>query len=114
MTQYEERYGYTRDQGQRQGQDEPIRRVAAQDDRPFSPQRIRALRLQARWTQQELASAAGIGIATLSLIERDALPDGHRPRVSTVLRLAEALGEALGRTVDPEELLQPEPVGATP
>jgi transcriptional regulator with XRE-family HTH domain len=105
MTQFEERYGYTRER-----QDEPIRE---HHDRPINPQRVRALRLEARRTQQELASAAGLGISTVSLIERDALPDDHRPRVATVLRLAQALSEALGRPVDPLELLYDEPVGAS-
>jgi transcriptional regulator with XRE-family HTH domain len=91
MTQYEERYGYTRERT-----DEPVREYY---DRPINPQRIRALRLKARRTQQELASAAEIGISTLSLIERDALPDDHRPRVATVNQLAEALGEASSGSV---------------
>jgi transcriptional regulator with XRE-family HTH domain len=76
------------------------------EGRAINPRAIKVLRLQARLTQQELASAAEIGIATLNTWERDRQPQDHRPRVGNVLKIAEALSAKLGRTVDPGELLR--------
>jgi transcriptional regulator with XRE-family HTH domain len=88
--------------------------VEQYEGRAINPRAIKALRLQARLTQQELASAAEIGISTFNTWERDRAPKDHRPRVGNVLKIAEALSARLGRTVDPGELLLPresEPVG---
>jgi transcriptional regulator with XRE-family HTH domain len=81
-------------------------------DRAIDRVAVRRLRLEARYTLQALATAADMGIATLSAWEVGRVPDDHRPRIATVLRLAEALSRALGREVNPDELLRPrEPAG---
>jgi transcriptional regulator with XRE-family HTH domain len=82
------------------------------EDRAIDGAAIKALRLEAGLTLLQLAYEAKVGIATLNAWELGRVPDGHRPRISTVLRLAGALSGALERTVDPGELLQPrEPAG---
>ncbi len=50
--------------------------------------RVRDERVKRFWTQERLASAAGISQKALSKIENDEV----EPRFSTILKLAEALG----------------------
>ena len=51
-------------------------------------ERVRNLRFQRGFTQQELAEMLGISIAYMSLIERG----GRNPPFTTVVAIAEALG----------------------
>lgn len=67
-----------------------------------SGERIRRLRERRRMTQQDLAVACGLAVPTISRIETGV----HRPRFSTVDRIAEALG------VDPDELVDYAPLVA--
>lgn len=54
----------------------------------FEPGRIRAERKKIGWSQADLALKAGLSLSGVSLIEL-----GRKvPRVSTVMRIAEALG----------------------
>ncbi len=63
--------------------------------------RIRALRKSRRWSQEELAERAGLGVATVARLERSG-----RGQIATLLRVA----SALGRLRDFEALLAaPEP-----
>lgn len=57
----------------------------------LDPRLIRELRLRRGLGVPQLAEAAGIGVTTLYQIERGECV-GHGPRISTVGRLAEALG----------------------
>lgn len=57
--------------------------------------RVLAMRTARGMTQQQLASAAGISLATLSMIERGR----NRPRIGTLRRIAAAL------SCDPADLL---------
>jgi len=59
-------------------------------------QRVRELRDARRWTQERLAEAAGLTPVQLSRIENGA----NDPKLTTVLRLARALGVRLGELVD--------------
>ncbi len=54
-------------------------------------QRLEQARRQKVWTQEELATAAGVPVVTISRIE-----NGHTeaPRPSTIRKLASALGVA--------------------
>lgn len=61
----------------------------------IDPSRLRAQRLRAFMTQQDLAQETGLAKSTISLLERGR----QLARISTVRRLAEALD------VDPGELL---------
>ena len=63
---------------------------------------FRELREEAGLTQSELAEAAGVRQATVSEMERG-LP--RRIDLDVLERLADALAGALGRTVEPGELL---------
>ena len=65
--------------------------------------RLRAARRDAVLTQAELATAAGLSEATVVAAEK-----GQRVRISTVRKLAAALG------VDPKELLRTVPATAEP
>jgi transcriptional regulator with XRE-family HTH domain len=60
--------------------------------------RVKNFRDAAGWTQEELATRAGLSVAMVSQIEQGKRPD---PRVSTVTKLADALavdvGELIGR-----------------
>ena len=53
---------------------------------------LKAKRLEAALTQQELATKAGVDINTVGELEKE--PPGKRPRPTTVRKLAEALGIA--------------------
>ncbi len=57
-------------------------------------QRLRILRQRRVWTQYDLAAAAGLPQATINRIENGR----NQPRVSTVRKLADALG------IDPAQL----------
>jgi transcriptional regulator with XRE-family HTH domain len=59
-------------------------------------ERIRALRLKKGWTQEHLAERAELNSVQVSHIERGA----NEPKLTTILRLAKALGIA------PAELLK--------
>ena len=48
---------------------------------------IRLCRIQREWTQEELASGAGLSYSYLSLLERDK----RDPRFSTIQKIAKAL-----------------------
>ena len=61
----------------------------------IDPSRLRAQRLRAFMTQQDLAQETGLAKSTISLLERGQ----QLARISTVRRLAEAFD------VDPAELL---------
>ncbi|TPN38678.1 helix-turn-helix transcriptional regulator [Mesorhizobium sp. B2-3-3] len=56
----------------------------------MTPDQCRAGRALIKWTQQQLADAAGIGIATLTLFESGATD----PRSATIQVLQRALGDA--------------------
>ena len=66
----------------------------------IDPSRLRAQRLRAFMTQQDLAQETGLAKSTISLLERGQ----QRARISTVRRLAEAFH------VDPSELLVETPL----
>ncbi len=53
---------------------------------------LKAKRLEAALTQQELADKAGVSINTVGDLEKD--PPAKRPTPTTVRKLAEALGIA--------------------
>lgn len=72
------------------------------EDYRVDPQKIRHLRLRRRLTQQKLAEATGLSLTQVSRIEHGV----HRPRFSTVEKLAGALG------VDPDELIDYAPLVA--
>ncbi len=59
-------------------------------------EKLKEARRRAMLTQEELAEKSGVGIATISRIEKDHIEE---PRFSTLRRLAEPLG------VEPRELL---------
>jgi transcriptional regulator with XRE-family HTH domain len=59
-------------------------------------ERLRIYRRRHAWTQGELAEKAGVGITTIARIETRDITD---PRVSTVRKLADALG------ITPEDLM---------
>jgi transcriptional regulator with XRE-family HTH domain len=61
-------------------------------DRKSLAARVRALRLAAGMTQQQLAVAAGLALGGLAQIEQGTTRD---PRVSTLRALAKALGVTL-------------------
>ncbi len=61
-------------------------------DRLVLAQRVKRLRTQLGWTQQELARRAGISRITISRIENEKDPS---PRVETLEKLANALGVKL-------------------
>jgi transcriptional regulator with XRE-family HTH domain len=77
------------------------------EDWPVNPWAIYTLRLEAKLTQLQLAVFADVGISTLCAWENARTSDEHRPRISTVLKLARALSDKLGREVDPADLLKP-------
>ena len=54
--------------------------------------RLRAAREARGWSQEELALAAGLSVATIRNLEQFHRPD---PRLSTMLSLADALGATL-------------------
>jgi transcriptional regulator with XRE-family HTH domain len=60
--------------------------------------RVRDERVKQFWTQERLASAAGISQKALSKIENDEV----EPRFSTILKLAEALGIEPSKLADIE------------
>jgi transcriptional regulator with XRE-family HTH domain len=60
--------------------------------------RVRDERVKRFWTQERLASAAGISQKALSKIENDEV----EPRFSTILKLAEALGIEPSKLADIE------------
>lgn len=51
--------------------------------------KLRPLRRRMAWTQEELAEHSGVGIATIIRLEGG---DDRPPRVSTLRKLADALG----------------------
>ena len=55
---------------------------------PADVARLRTLRRRRGWTQDQLAEASGVGSATIARIEGG----GAVPRVSTMTRIAQALG----------------------
>ena len=59
-------------------------------------EKLKDLRIRRAWTQEELATAAGIGKNTVNRLERDLT----EPRPPTLRKLAEAL------EVDPSELVE--------
>ena len=59
--------------------------------------RVRHLRERRAWSQRDLAARAGVTLLTVFRVEHDQF--AHRPRPSTIRKLAEALG------VDPGWLL---------
>lgn len=58
--------------------------------------KLRTARRRAALTQTELAERSGVGITTITRIEAGHVPE---PRISTLRKLAEALG------VEPRDLL---------
>ena len=75
--------------------------VAPGDVERMLAERIRALRTARRWSQEELAGRAGLGVATVARLERSG-----RGQIATLFRIA----SALGRLRDFETLLAaPEP-----
>ncbi len=60
-------------------------------------EKLRTERRRAALTQEELAEKAGVGIATIARIEGGRMEE---PRVSTLRKLAKALG------IEPRDLLE--------
>jgi transcriptional regulator with XRE-family HTH domain len=60
-------------------------------------EKLKDLRFRAGLTQQELADKAGTTQTTVARIERDAV----QPEVTTIRRLATALGRTPGDLLDP-------------
>ena len=56
---------------------------------PTVSSRIRSHRRQAGWSQAELSRRSGVGLYTIAKIEQGEIKD---PRISTVSKLATALG----------------------
>jgi transcriptional regulator with XRE-family HTH domain len=71
------------------------------DVRRAIAKRVRLLRIQGNWKQQDLASRAGISLRTLNRFERTGAAT-----VDTLLRVA----HALGRLADFASVLQPPPI----
>jgi transcriptional regulator with XRE-family HTH domain len=63
---------------------------------PFADRLVRLRRLK-RWTQEQLAERAGVSLGIVSSLEQGVRQD---PRLSTVLKLARALGASLDQLVD--------------
>lgn len=63
-------------------------------------EKIRALRVRRRLTQQKLAVASGLSVTQVSRIEQGV----HTPRFSTIEKLAEALG------IDADDLIDYAPL----
>jgi transcriptional regulator with XRE-family HTH domain len=59
-------------------------------------ERLKDLRFRAGLTQQELADRAGVTQTTVARIERDAV----QPEVTTIRKLARALGKTPGDLLD--------------
>lgn len=62
-------------------------------------QRVRTLREQHGWTQQQLAEALGVSVSYISKVERDKLHFGDYPSEKFIVRLAAEL------QADEDELL---------
>src|SRR5690349_20764083 len=58
--------------------------------------RVRELRLQKRWTLQQLSAASGVSRSMLSQIERNQA----NPTLGVALRIAQAFHLSVGRLVD--------------
>lgn len=70
---------------------------------PRRPMRLRALLYEARWRRADLGRAIGLSPTVTSRIF-----DGIRPlRLDEGVRLSRALSAAIGRTVIPEDLVDP-------
>ncbi len=63
---------------------------------PYIGPRLKDLRLRAGLTQEELAKEAGVTQTTVARIERDAV----QPEVTTIRKLAQALGKTPGDLLD--------------
>lgn len=59
-------------------------------------ERVRALRLKRGWTQEQLAEAADLNSVQVSHIERGA----NEPKLTTIIRLARALGVRVGKLIE--------------
>ncbi|HEX7153249.1 MAG TPA: helix-turn-helix transcriptional regulator [Thermoanaerobaculia bacterium] len=59
--------------------------------------RVRELRVKRDLTQEQLAESAGMNVVQLSNLERGA----NEPKLSTILRLAQALGVTLAEFFRP-------------
>lgn len=59
-------------------------------------ERIRQLRLKHGWTQERLAEEAELNSVQVSHIERGA----NEPKLTTIIRLARALGVRSGKLID--------------
>jgi transcriptional regulator with XRE-family HTH domain len=64
---------------------------------------IRALRVCAGMTQGELVARSGVDVWTLRLIEQGVTLD---PKVSTCIKLANALGVTVGQLLGVERLME--------
>lgn len=58
-------------------------------------ERVRALRLKRGWTQERLAEEADLNSVQVSHIERGA----NEPKLTTIIRLARALGVKAGKLI---------------
>lgn len=65
---------------------------------------LKRFRIDAGWTMQELATASGVGLATISAVERGA---GASPR--NLGKLAVCLSQKLDQAIAPSDLLLVEP-----
>jgi transcriptional regulator with XRE-family HTH domain len=68
----------------------------SQEPSLFARRLVRLRRLQ-YWTQEELAERAGVSLAIVSSLEQGLRQD---PRLSTVVKLARALGVTLDELAD--------------
>jgi ribosome-binding protein aMBF1 (putative translation factor) len=66
----------------------PATKTLIQDQQRAFAERLRSLRLQRGWTQQDLATRSGLGQSAVSMMENGQC----RPQLGTLMKLAEALG----------------------
>jgi transcriptional regulator with XRE-family HTH domain len=59
-------------------------------------EKVRALRRERGWLQQELADRAGVNMQTVSNVETGR----HDPELPTLLKIARALGVGLGELLE--------------
>jgi transcriptional regulator with XRE-family HTH domain len=73
----------------------PPRKQAFEPEAVAFGERVRALRLKRGLTQEQLAEAAHLNSVQVSHIERGA----NEPKLTTILRLAGALGVKVGKLI---------------
>lgn len=74
----------------------PPRRNVYEPEAVAFGERVRALRLKHGWTQERLAEEAELNSVQVSHIERGA----NEPKLTTIIRLARALGVKAGKLIE--------------